>query len=421
MSGFRKAKAQQAFIKMALYGPPGSGKTLTALLLAEGLANRMGKRIAYIDTERGTDFYSQAVPDRAVHPAEFDFDALYSRSLTEIAKAVYELDPARYGVVVVDSISHLWTAAIAAYEGRKTSIGSIPLQAWGKVKKPYKDLEAFLLSAPMHWIDCGRMANEFGEDDQGELKKIGVKMRAEGETAYEPHILIRMEAIRERNGGPAVIQAYVEKDRTGVLNGKVIPWPNFNNVIKPLLGLLGDTQASMPTSDAAALQDAETMAIQDAEREKISQEWFHYFAGKLQSAATQGVAEVEAVSKEITPEVKKAMLNTDVIALREKYSEALERAKSKPARQQPPRPPTATDKPPAVQVYEKMKADIATVTTPLAAQVVGSTIVANYEALGEENATELQILLSEKLKSLPTEEVKEPKRRKKAEPEPAVA
>ena len=38
MAGFRKAKAEQAALKIGLYGPPGSGKTFTSLLIAEGLA-----------------------------------------------------------------------------------------------------------------------------------------------------------------------------------------------------------------------------------------------------------------------------------------------------------------------------------------------------------------------------------------------
>jgi hypothetical protein len=45
-------------------------------------------------------------------------------------------------------------------------------------------------------------------------------MKAEGETAYEPHILIRMEAIKPKKTNElAQIVAYAEKDRTGVLAG----------------------------------------------------------------------------------------------------------------------------------------------------------------------------------------------------------
>jgi Mrp family chromosome partitioning ATPase len=110
MAGFRKAKAEQAAVKMGIYGPAGSGKTFTALLLAEGLANITKKRIAYVDTERGTDFYCQPVPDRAVHPDAFDFDAMYTRSIVDINKEVAALDTDVYGVLILDSMSHVWDA-----------------------------------------------------------------------------------------------------------------------------------------------------------------------------------------------------------------------------------------------------------------------------------------------------------------------
>ena len=62
--------------------------------MAEGLANVIGKRVAMVDTERGSDFYCQAVASRAVHPEAFTFDALYSRSLTEVlAEAAPESSP----------------------------------------------------------------------------------------------------------------------------------------------------------------------------------------------------------------------------------------------------------------------------------------------------------------------------------------
>lgn len=328
MSGFRKAKAEQAAIKLGLYGPPGSGKTFTALLIGEGLAALTKKRIAYIDTEHGTDFYCQAVPTRAVHPAAFDFDALYTRSLVETLKACQSLEPKDYGVVVLDSVTHLWEAAIAAYGGRTTSIGTIPMHAWGKIKKPYKDLMNWLLSTPMHIIICGRQKTVFETDEETEeLKAIGVTMRAEGETPYEPHILIRMESIRpKKTNEVAEIVAFAEKDRTGVLQGRSFINPTFDSICKPLLGLLGDKQAQMPTSDETANVDAEALAQQEQDRSKESAELLDKFSARLTLAEDQ--AAVKAIGKEITTQLKAKMIPADVAALRERYRE---REKAVPA------------------------------------------------------------------------------------------
>ena len=321
MAGFRKAKAEQAALKMGIYGPPGSGKTFTSLLLAEGLAAANKKRIAYVDTEHGTDFYCKAVPTRQVHPEAFDFDAVYTRSLTEITTAVKELKSEEYGVIVLDSVTHLWEAARAAYNGRTTSAGTIPMQAWGKIKKPYKDLIAFLLSSPMHVIMCGRQGTEYATDEETEeLKAVGLKMKAEGETPYEPHILIRMEAIKPRKTNEtAIIIAYAEKDRTGILSGKSFANPTFDTICKPLMGLLGDTQAQLQTEDAAAAVDADALAAADKERETGSAALLLQFSSKIGLAAD--AKSLKAVGGEITKELKAKMMPQDVATLRERYQE----------------------------------------------------------------------------------------------------
>lgn len=320
MAGFRKAKAEQAFIKLGAYGPPGSGKTLTGLICAEGLAKVTGKRIAVVDTERGTDFYCQAVPERTAHPEAFDFDALYSRSIVEVVETVKAIDPTKYGVVIIDSISHIWDAAIGAYKGKKTSIGSIPLQAWGDIKKPYKELMAVLLSLPMHVIICGRQSNEMGEGEGGELTKIGVKMRAEGETQYEPHITLRMESTKPRKAGEvAQIMAIVEKDRTGLLQGKVIINPTFDKLLKPILPLLGDTQAKVETEEETGQKDAEAMVSAEARKAQESAKTLAKFRANLDVAATVSREEIERVGKTITAEVKKAMLPAHVAELRQHF------------------------------------------------------------------------------------------------------
>src|SRR5690349_19493034 len=51
----------------------------------------------------------------------------------EAVEAVKDLDLSAYGVVVIDSITHLWEACKNAFAGRPTKIGTIPLHAWGAI------------------------------------------------------------------------------------------------------------------------------------------------------------------------------------------------------------------------------------------------------------------------------------------------
>jgi hypothetical protein len=319
MAGFQRAKAEQAAIKMGIYGPPGAGKSFTSLLIAEGLAAVSGKRVAYVDTEHGTDFYCKAVQNRAVHPEAFDFDALYTRSLTDVVSAVKGLKTDEYGVVIIDSITHLWEAALAAYAGPKTRTGGIPMHAWGKIKKPYKDLMSFLLSSPMHVLICGRQGIEYETNEEtDELRAVGVKMKAEGETPYEPHILIRMESVKpQKTNEVATIYAYAEKDRTGVLSGKSFANPTYKTLVAPIVALLGTTQAHMVTEDEAAAVDSEALERQERERAASSREVLVKFSARIDLADT--TASLKVIGKEITPAVKAAMVPADVAALRSKY------------------------------------------------------------------------------------------------------
>lgn len=321
MAGFRKAKAQQAALKMGMYGPPGSGKTFTSLLIAEGLAGLSGKRVGFVDTERGTDFYCQAVPQRNVHPDAFDFDALYTRSITEVSQSIKGLSEDEYGVLVIDSITHIWDAAKDAYTGKVTKVGTIPFHAWGKIKKPYKEIVSFLLSTKMHVIICGRQGTEYAENEEtGELQSIGLKMKAEGETPYEPHILIRMEQIRPKHTNEvAQIVAYVEKDRTGILNGHSFVNPTFDTIGRPLLHLLGEDQANLGTQDENAAKDVEALAEAEANKSKESEQIMKKYAARIELAESK--ADLKSIGKELTPAVKAKMIPSDVASLRELYLE----------------------------------------------------------------------------------------------------
>lgn len=263
---FMKADPKQGYLKVSVYGPPGSGKTFSTLLIAEGLAALSQKRIAYVDTERGTDFYAREIPSRPVHPEAFDFDALYTRSLKEVTDSIRSLPVETYGVVVIDSISHLWDAAQEAYEGKRAGKDGdkIPFGAWAKIKKPYKALLDTLMGLPMHVFILGRQKNVF-EDNDGDIKKVGVAMKAEGDTQYEPHICLRMEA----SGGS--ILCHVEKDRSGILSGRLLVNPNFQ-MVSPIIPYLGQEQATTENEDDRVAADGELLDQEDEKNRKKVEE-----------------------------------------------------------------------------------------------------------------------------------------------------
>ncbi len=327
MAAFHKPQALKAALKMALYGPAGSGKTFTSLRICEGLAQHTGKRIAYVDTEHGTAFYGQHVAQRRVHPEAFDFDVLYTKSITEVIAAVKGLDPATHGVLVIDSISHLWDACKNAFTGKLTKAGTVPLHGWTTIKRPYKELLHWLLASPLHVLICGRQGNDFAEDEaSGELKNVGFKMRAEGETAYEPDVLIRMESHKASRKEATIPLAHVEKDRTGILAGQSIPWPTFDNIAQPLLGLLGPTQAALPTDDEVGQQDAEALGRAEREQAERSAELAAEYTARFGQA--DAVAALERLGKQLTAEVKTRLTAKDLTRVRRAYATRLGQLKA---------------------------------------------------------------------------------------------
>jgi hypothetical protein len=176
-----------------------------------------------------------------------------------------------------------------------------------------------LLASPIHVVICGRQGIDYGEDEaSGELKSLGYRMRAEGETAYEPDLLLRLEARRPAKNKATIPVAHVEKDRTGVLSGQTIAWPTYDNVAKALLGLLGTTQAVAPTDDEVAQQDGEALARQKTERTHRSAELAALYTTRFGQA--DGVAELERIARELTTKVKAELEGKDLARVRKAYA-----------------------------------------------------------------------------------------------------
>lgn len=283
---FTKATSVQAYFKAALYSKQGRGKTLTSLLWAEGLSLRDKKRIAYIDTELGTDFYTKDISERKVHPKAFDFDRLVTRSIMEAVEAVESLDTNEYSVVVIDSITHLWEAAQAAYTGPRMSNGGIPIQAWQNIKKPYKKLMSLFLDGNFHAILCGREGVQMEKDEDGEMEVVGAKMKAEGETPYEPHILGRMQHRCDEAGNNNIVTVFFEKDRSGILAGRTFDWPNYQTIEPVVAYLTGTKQGTLGSVEETAEKDAAAQARAEEQKTKERESLFKQIRTALENART---------------------------------------------------------------------------------------------------------------------------------------
>jgi hypothetical protein len=123
---------------------------------------------------------------------------------------------------------------------------------------------ALFLDGNFHAILCGREGLVMDKDEDGELEVIGTKMKAEGETPHEPHVLGRMNPDRDEKGG-YIIQVFFEKDRSGILTGKTFQWPTYRTIEPVVQYLSGGLQGSLGTPEEAADKDA---SLQEAAKQR---------------------------------------------------------------------------------------------------------------------------------------------------------
>lgn len=178
----KHAKREQIYVKALIGGPSGSGKSYSALRVAQGIADKVGKdtKIGYIGTEGQRD---------NLYANEFSYDVI---SLEEYSPEYYEaaLDAfleAGYKVIIVDSMSHLWNWVQEQVQAQ--SKGSNDFTLWGRYKKFNKKIIEKILLAPAHIIVTGRGKDEYvlEENSKGKMapRKVGVGVQQDKDIEYE--------------------------------------------------------------------------------------------------------------------------------------------------------------------------------------------------------------------------------------------
>jgi hypothetical protein len=248
----------QAFLKMGILGLQGSGKTYTAAKVAIGLRNRLierglantGTPIYMCDTEVGSSWLASMFRKEGV-PFKADKTRAFRDLLDDVDMVAQE-----QGILVIDSITHFWTELMEAYKA-KHKRKRLTFNDIGIVKSVWARFTDLYVNSTAHIIMCGRQGYEydFFEDDDGkkQLEKTAVKMKAEGETGYEPSLLVLMERHQELSGGGSVEKvwrtAYVLKDRSTTIDGKSFDDPTFEDFLPHIESInLGGTHVGVDTN-----------------------------------------------------------------------------------------------------------------------------------------------------------------------------
>lgn len=211
---FTKAEKKQSRLRLALVGPAGSGKTFTALTVAQAF----GDRVAVIDTERGS------ASKYAGDVAEFDVLELDTFAPRQYVDALRAAAREGYPVVVVDSWSHAWSGAGGALEmvdkaAAKSRSGN-SFAAWREVTPEHNAMVDAILRYPGHVIVTMRAKTEWvlEEDDRGRKvpRKIGLAPVQRDGVEYEFDVVGDMDHEH---------RLVISKSRCSALSNEVISRP----------------------------------------------------------------------------------------------------------------------------------------------------------------------------------------------------
>lgn len=168
-----------------LSGPPGSGKTRSALIVAEILADTPGS-ILVIDTEKESAL---------TYADDFAFDHLpWDPPFNPRDLGTTVLEAGRsYEVVIVDSASHFWRG-----DGGTLDIAGGKFTGWKDARPAQSDLVDAFLGCAAHLIICSRSKVEHVQElnpktGKHEVKKLGMAVVQDDDLEYELNVALELD------------------------------------------------------------------------------------------------------------------------------------------------------------------------------------------------------------------------------------
>lgn len=226
---FHPATKAQSYLRLALIGPSGVGKTYSALRIAQAF----GTRIAVIDTERGS-------ASKYADEFRFQVEELTAPfSPQNYVRAIQEAIDGSYDVLIIDSLSQAWAGPGGVLEmhdvaaARDKSGNSYT--AWRFVTPEHNKLIDAMLQAPLHVIATMRAKTGHevvkGENGKMEVRKIGLDPIQRDGIEYE------FDVVGELDGHHRMA---ITKTRCRALTDAIIAEPSAENPGRVLQTWLSD-------------------------------------------------------------------------------------------------------------------------------------------------------------------------------------
>ena len=159
MSRFKQAQRTQSRLRMAIDGPPKSGKSFNSLMFAHALARLFypdqptNRLIAVIDTERGSASKYVGERDTAdpdAPPWDFFVCELAKFTPTEYTAAIHDAEREGFKILIIDSLSHAWAGKDGALELKDRSGDTNAYTAWRTITPMHNEMVESILQSPCH-------------------------------------------------------------------------------------------------------------------------------------------------------------------------------------------------------------------------------------------------------------------------------
>lgn len=250
---FKPAERKKAKLRLGISGPAGSGKTVSALLIAYGITNDWSK-IALVDTEAGSgELYAGTTI------GETDISQYHVATITppfepqKYISAIKAAENSGFEVVILDSISHAWMGegGLLDTQGKVAARIGNSYAAWREVTPLHNQFVEAMLQSKIHVIATMRSKQEFVQEKDEKsgksiVRKLGMAPIQRDGMDYEFTVVFDLSHEHI---------AAASKDRTSIFDGKYfLPTQETGKLLKEWLDVGAPTskkEAEAPTAPAA--------------------------------------------------------------------------------------------------------------------------------------------------------------------------